>query len=262
MEVKILEKSERQVQFLVSDIDNTLANAIRRAAMSEVPVMAIEVVDITDNNSGLADEVLAHRLGLIPLKFPLETFNVKKECTCKGRGCSNCQVELALNKQGPGVAKAGEFVSENKDVAPLYPDMPIVELLEGQAVNITALAELGYGKDHAKWQAAIAGYRNAPKVKLNPEKGDTLPAFKVCPKKVFDKEGNKAVVARAQNCDLNMRCVEVTSPGVVEIGTKENDFIFTVESASGLTAQQVVERALEVLSERAEEFKKELKKSL
>jgi len=190
MEVKILEKSEREVQFLVSDIDNTLANAIRRAAMGEVPVMAIEVVDITDNNSGLADEVLAHRLGMIPLKFPLDTFNVKGECTCKGRGCSNCQVELTLNKPGPGIVKASDFVSENKDVVPLYPDTPIVELLDVQAVNITALAELGYGKNHAKWQAAVAGYRNAPKVKLNPEKGDTLPAFKACPKKVFDKEGN------------------------------------------------------------------------
>ena len=101
MDVKLLERSEREIQFLVSDIDNAFANAIRRAAVSEVPVMAIEIADIIDNNSGLTDEVLANRLGLIPMVFPLDTFNVRKECTCKGRGCSNCQVELTLDKAGP-----------------------------------------------------------------------------------------------------------------------------------------------------------------
>jgi DNA-directed RNA polymerase subunit D len=219
MEVKLLERSEREIQFSIAGIDNAFANAIRRAAVGEVPVMAIEIADITDNNSGLTDEVLAHRLGLIPFVFPLDTFNVRKECTCKGRGCSNCQVEISLDKAGPCIVRASDFVCESDSVKPLYPDTPIVELLEGQAVKITALAELGYGRDHSKWQASVAGYMNAPKSKA--DKGDPLAG-----------------------------------------GFKEDEFVFTVESVCGLTAEQVVERALDVVAQRAEEFAKEVKKAL
>ncbi len=220
MEVKLLERSEREIQFSVSGINNAFANALRRAAASEVPVMAIEVVDITDNNSGLTDEIFSNRLGLIPLVFPLDTFNLRRDCTCKGRGCSNCQVELTLDKAGPCIVRASDFVCESKDVRPLHPETPIVELLEGQAVKVTALAELGYGREHAKWQASVAGYMNAPKTK-SADKADPLAG-----------------------------------------GFKEGEFIFTVESVCGLTAEQVVERALDVLSQRAEEFAKEIKKSL
>lgn len=220
MEVKLLERSEREIQFSVAGTSNAFANALRRAAAGEVPVMAIEFVDITSNNSGMSDEILAHRLGLIPLVFPLGTFNVRRDCTCKGRGCSSCQVEFVLQKDGPCVVKAGDMASEHNGVKALYPDMPVVELLDGQSVRLTAIAELGYGKEHAKWQAAIAGYMNAPRTRPA-EKGDPLAA-----------------------------------------GFKEDEFIFTVESVCGLTAEQVVERALEVLSQRAEEFVKEAKKAL
>jgi DNA-directed RNA polymerase I and III subunit RPAC1 len=60
-------------------VDAPITNAIRRVCISEVtnpffqitqkvPTMAIEDVWMYDNTSVMQDEVLSHRLGLIPIK--------------------------------------------------------------------------------------------------------------------------------------------------------------------------------------------------
>src|SRR3989338_9050267 len=49
--------------------NESLANAIRRS-VAEVPTLAINEVEIFKNDSAIYDEMLAHRLGLIPLKTP------------------------------------------------------------------------------------------------------------------------------------------------------------------------------------------------
>lgn len=47
--------------------DTSLANALRRVVISEVPSMAIETVFVMNNTSVIQDEVLSHRLGLVPI---------------------------------------------------------------------------------------------------------------------------------------------------------------------------------------------------
>jgi len=51
----------------IKGIDAPIANAIRRICIGEVPSMAIEYVWIENNTSIMQDEVLAQRLGLIPI---------------------------------------------------------------------------------------------------------------------------------------------------------------------------------------------------
>ena len=73
------------------------ANALRRVCLNGVPVFAVDTVDIIENSSVLADEGLAHRLGLIPLKTDLSRFNEPSKCECQSEtGCSNCKVMLVL----------------------------------------------------------------------------------------------------------------------------------------------------------------------
>jgi DNA-directed RNA polymerase I and III subunit RPAC1 len=50
------------------NIDAPLVNAFRRILIAEIPTIAIEKVNIYQNNGIMQDEVLAHRLGLIPIK--------------------------------------------------------------------------------------------------------------------------------------------------------------------------------------------------
>ena len=46
-----------------------LANALRRIMIAEIPTVAIEKVNLYQNTSLLPDEMLCHRLGLVPLKI-------------------------------------------------------------------------------------------------------------------------------------------------------------------------------------------------
>src|SRR3972149_1595116 len=101
MKVEILKQSENEVMFIVEGIGPALANAIRRAAMFEVPTLAIEDVYFNQNSSVLYDEIVAHRLGLIPLKTDLKSYNLPAECTCKGKLCAKCSVKGVLKAKGP-----------------------------------------------------------------------------------------------------------------------------------------------------------------
>lgn len=81
LKIKIEIIKENEIEFDMIGVTPAFANAFRRIMICEVPSMAIEKVHISNNTSIIQDEILAHRLGLIPLKGELvgkfiETFNV------------------------------------------------------------------------------------------------------------------------------------------------------------------------------------------
>ncbi len=258
MKIRILEKSENRIKFLLENSNIAFANALRRVMKNEVPVLAIENVDFEENTSGLFDEIIAHRLGLIPLKFDKEIYNTKEDCKCGGKGCSRCEVVFVLDRQGPCVVRAGNMKSSADDVQPADANIPIIELLENQKLKFEAIAQLGAGINHVKWQAAHVGYRYKPSVKLHPDKNNNQ-AHEVCPVHVFEKKDGTVKVANELNCVLCMRCVEVAD---AIVNADDTSFIFDVESVSGLSANEVVESALNVLEERTEEFVSEFKKAV
>src|SRR2546428_10929048 len=97
MDIKLLSKEQDTLRFVLSGVKPAFANALRRIMLSEVPVMAIDDVMILENNSVMYDEILAHRLGLIPITTDLESYNLPEECTCKSElGCSKCRASLSL----------------------------------------------------------------------------------------------------------------------------------------------------------------------
>jgi DNA-directed RNA polymerase, alpha subunit/40 kD subunit len=64
--VKLLEEDDKSVRVLLSGVPLAVANAIRRMAINEVPTMAIEEVLIIENSSSMPNDVLVHRISLIP----------------------------------------------------------------------------------------------------------------------------------------------------------------------------------------------------
>lgn len=258
MNIKILEKSDSRIRFVLEKSNPAFANALRRVMKNEVPTMAIEYVDFEENTSGMFDELVAHRLGLIPLTFG-ETYNLKDECKCGGKGCSRCEVVLVLEKQGPCTVKSGDLKSTDESVQPTDKDIPIVELLEGQRLKFEATAQLGLGIDHIKWQAANVGYQYTPIVKVNSEKADPK-IVDICPTQVFDKKDGRVKIVAEDKCILCMRCVEI-SEGVT-VSADDTSFIFDVESVSGLSAKEVLYKSLDTLEERAESLAEGVKKAL
>lgn len=158
MKVRILRKEGMELSFSVEGISPGFANALRRIMIGEVPTMAIEWVDFKKNDSVLPDEILANRLGQIPLTFDKRAYDLPSECKCEGKGCSRCQVELILKEKGPKVVYAKDLKSKAEDVKPVFGGIQIVELFEGEELQFEAVAQLGLGKEHVKWQAAVVGY--------------------------------------------------------------------------------------------------------
>ena len=83
MEVKVLSKDKEKgkISFILKDTNVFVANTLRRLIIEEVPTLAIEDVDFKENSSALYDEIVAHRLGLIPIKTDLKSYNLPEECT-------------------------------------------------------------------------------------------------------------------------------------------------------------------------------------
>ena len=68
MEIIFSRLDENNARFQLAGCTTPFANSIRRAMIGEVPTLAIETVKIYDNTSALFDEMLTHRLGLIPIR--------------------------------------------------------------------------------------------------------------------------------------------------------------------------------------------------
>ena len=159
MDIKVLSREQDTLRFVLSDVSPAFANALRRIILAEVPVMAIDDVMILENSSVMYDEILAHRLGLIPITTD-QTYNLPEECTCKSElGCEKCRASLSLEVEATDqvdVVYTSSMKPENPEVKPVSDKIPIIKLAQGQRVKLEAYARLGRGRDHAKWQPASA----------------------------------------------------------------------------------------------------------
>ena len=70
---------------VITNMNVSLANAIRRS-VGEIPILAIVEADIYQNDSALYDEIIAHRLGLIPIKNQKMGKDQFVEMKLKGKG--------------------------------------------------------------------------------------------------------------------------------------------------------------------------------
>ena len=258
MNIKILEKSDKRIKFVLEKSNPAFANALRRVMKNEIPTMAIEFVDFEENTSGMFDELVAHRIGLIPLTFDQKAYNLKAECKCDGKGCSRCEVTLVLDKQGPCTVKSGDMKSTDESVQPADRDIPIIELLEGQKIKFEATAQLGMGTEHIKWQAANVGYQYVPIVKVTADADSKI--VDICPTHVFEKKEGRVKVTAEDKCILCMRCVEVSEG--VNVSADDTSFMFDVETVSGLTTKEILNKSLDIIEERSEDFAESVKKAL
>jgi DNA-directed RNA polymerase subunit D len=259
MEVQLLDfdKKKGKLNFLIRKTNNVFANFLRRSMISEVPTMAIEDVEISKNSSILYDEIIAHRLGLIPLSTDLESYNLPTECKCEGKGCARCQVVLSLIAKGPAIVKAGELKTKDSKIKPVYPEMPIVKLIKGQEIEFIAKACLGLGKEHSKWIPGNVWYTYKSDVKIN-NSSKKLEEFKdKYPPQIFDKQGK---IDKNKIIDPNIiDACDGVCEDILKIEYDETSFVFYVESWGQLTPKDIVITALDKMDSQLTDLTKVVK---
>lgn len=208
--IQILDLASHEMRFILSDTDTSMANTLRRIMIAEVPTLAIDLVEFHENSTVLNDEYIAHRLGLIPIRFQAPdslrggdcnvAFLPHRDCVCFDR-CPRCSVEFELDinydevnakrpegeRDMPVTVTSKDLHSNNPSVVPAHflndeeddeaqdEGVSIVKIGLGQKLKIKAVARMGISKEHAKWcPVAVATYRFWPIVTINEEQCATL----------------------------------------------------------------------------------------
>ncbi|MCJ1400285.1 45 kDa subunit of RNA polymerase II [Xylographa trunciseda] len=179
--VTVREAAKSSVGFVLTNVDLAFANSLRRIILAEVPTMAIDLVEVEANTSVLADEFIAHRLGLIPLNSKdVDSILYTRDCDCE-QYCDNCSITLTLHARCTSneIMKiyardlvVGSTTPNDQIGRPVISDAEglgsvIGKLRQGQELRMKCIAKKGIAKEHAKWAPTSAvGFEYDPHNKL------------------------------------------------------------------------------------------------
>ncbi len=264
MEIRVLEndKEHGKFSFMLKESHPVFANTLRRLMIDEVPTMAIEYVEFSKNNSILYDEAIAHRLGLIPLKTDLKSYNLPDKCKCEGKGCNRCHLKMVLRAtKGSGLVYASEIKSKDPAVKPVFGNMPVIKLLKGQALELEATAVLGRGKQHVKWSPCHVYYKYKPFIEITGDVKNPEAIIEVDHNNIFEIKDRNLVVNKDKvlDCDLSLDYSDIDKN--VKVTASDKDFIFYMESFGQLSCKEIVSKAIDIFDEYLDEFVEELKKA-
>lgn len=282
-----------KIRIVLSETNAAQVNGLRRAILSDVPKMAITKVrfeqGVTQDNKGeviesvnvLPDEVIAHRLAMVPVPTFLDEFvfpeddENNKNLPEDQWGSPLSQIIYHLSIRGPNSDSDEQFktvyagdlnvLGETKlQISEEHARIPLTILSSGQYLELYAYATLGRGRDHAKWcPAAAVTFQPRQKATLNkPKKANTL----------FDLDLTSKT-GRAINAKLftNKECTDVDSvldleramhqvgygtnrdeafDNAITLEDIEGEYIFSYESDGSLSPEEVFNQACEELSSR------------
>ena len=237
--MEIIEKKENQITFK-AEISDSLANAIRRY-INQIPILAVDEVEIFKNDSPLYDETIAHRIGLIPLKMD-KAVSEKTE------------MELKLEVKGEGMVYSGDLKGA---LGVVYNKIPITSLGEEGELQIVAYAKTGKGSEHSKFSPGLMFYRNVVEIKMD---GDLYEKVKeAIPANQIKKDGKSIIVLDDQKKEVSDVCEEICR----EEGKKleiipKDELIITIESFGQIDVSEILKRAISALDKDLEFVSKKI----
>mmetsp|Transcript_63516 Transcript_63516/g.150491 ORF Transcript_63516/g.150491 Transcript_63516/m.150491 type:complete len:311 (-) Transcript_63516:35-967(-) len=292
-QIEITKLKENAISFILSDTDISMANALRRVMIAEVPTITIDHLEMFNNTSVLSDEFIAHRVGLVPLTSQrvLRDFSAigdasgaknilyPRDCDCTGE-CPNCTVKFSLNVKNNSnetlEVTSKDLISEDPQfVTPVddgWHPIVIAKLKKNQEIKFRAWAQKGVGRTHAKWSpVATAVFRYEPDIQINNSKMDLLTEqqrqewVKSCPTFVYGIDPKKRVtVEQRLKCMYCDQCLEkaesFSTPAtnfrdLVSVRPMQDRFHFKVESTGALKPEEIVLTALDVLKSKLLELR-------
>ncbi|KAH6584043.1 hypothetical protein BASA61_007691 [Batrachochytrium salamandrivorans] len=185
--------SKDTMEFDIIGVDASISNALRRILIGEVATMAIENVYIMNNTGVMHDEILAQRLGLIPINADPRLFDFREGADDPPTDLNTLVFRLQVKCTRNPHASASEINPTNKyidsevlsrhlvwepqgdqvekfqdnGIRPYYDEILITKLRPGQEIEAELHCQKGIGKEHAKWSpVATASYRLLPEIQI------------------------------------------------------------------------------------------------
>ncbi|MCX8198167.1 MAG: DNA-directed RNA polymerase subunit D [Candidatus Micrarchaeota archaeon] len=143
MNISVISEKGNRIEFLLRGTSIAFSNLLRRYAMGQVPVYALDRVVFYENSSALFDEYIAHRIGQIPI--------------LSESGKAD-EVIFTLEAEGPAVVMSKDLKSTDSKIKVALDNIPLLKLLEGQNIRLEAKARMGIGRQHAKFQPGLVSY--------------------------------------------------------------------------------------------------------
>jgi DNA-directed RNA polymerase subunit D len=253
MPVQILSKTEDTLYLSLEDEDVAIANSLRRVILSEVPVLSIREVLFHENSSSLYDEIIAHRMGLVPIRTDPDLYNLREACSCGGKGCPSCTLILRLEKEGPGIVYSQDLVPEDPKAQPRE-NIPLLKLGKGQKLVLEAEAVLETAREHSKAQPAVVSYKYFPEIEITGKCTLCGACIERCPRKILSSKKNKLEVTDAKECILCNTCAEVCDYDAITARGNERKFLLSIESTGALECEEIFEKSCEIMEKKAAEM--------
>ncbi|KAI9216186.1 RNA polymerase 1-1, isoform CRA_b [Blastocladiella britannica] len=278
-----------RLEFDMIGVSATVANTLRRILIAEVPTMAFEEVYVRTNTGIMTDEILCHRLGLIPIRADPDKFEERLAGETPTDGNTivfDLDVTCSVNPSVPATAPLSErhlnrivttehlqWVPQGDQpdlfamdpIRPVSKDIVITKLNPGESISLQLHAKKGTGRDHAKFSpVGTASYRILPEIHLLRDiTGDAADRFAACfPAGVIAVERDaatgkrKAVVKDARKDTVSREVLRHQEfQDAVTLSRKRDHFIFQIETVGQVEAQLVLTSALKVLRAKAEALK-------
>ncbi len=236
--METLQKTDEKIIFS-AEANTTIANAIRRSIW-EIPTLAISEVEIFKNDSALFDEMIAHRLGMVPLKNQKVAKDKFIEMKMKFKGKDSGEEVLA--------GELGEEV--------VYPETPVVLVNKGQEIELIAKAKQGIGFEHSKHIPGLLHYKYNKEIKISEEGKKQSELAELYPKTFELDSAGKLKVKNSWIDDIDVEDMK-EFPGV-SINQKE-DIVFVIESYGLLKPNEIFSESISVLKKNLDEVAKALK---
>ncbi len=229
MNVKKLSAKGNNLELEFTDASAAYMNTLRRAIMNETTTLAIELVEMRKNNSIMYDEMIAHRLGLLPLTTPIGDYALPSTEEMENQEFSaKSSVKGTLSAKGPCTVYAKDLKFKDTKVKPVHPETPIAKVLEGQEIECEVTAVLGKGKEHSKWSPGLVYYHEIPKFK-----------------------GKSLSVADERGLAKELEKIDETSK---DFEPRTNHYYFRIEAWGQLEATDMLILALDELNKSLKEF--------
>jgi len=279
---------DEEIVVIIRDAYPELVNVIRRSAIRNVPTLAIDNVYIRDLDAGMPDERIALRLGLVPIKGPVEKYeklleekprmsipgNILKETIVERRGGKPDVDDIFTYLFGKprGKTKIPAYIVRTSDmkifapdVEPLY-DMPLFIILahEDTACDVRFEITIGRGKEHAKRSpVTVAASSYMPKIEIKDpsrcESCTTKACVEACPYGALTYEDGKVKLDR-EKCDLCELCMRACDN--IRVYGDENEIVLRIESDGRLDPKYIFCRAIDEAIKELDKLEEIVKRSL